>query len=553
MATLFIVSFSARANMTGYGLPYQNVWDEVVTYPQAMRMLVEPGLKPYSDVPGYGKAAYGDFLTYITTGGEIVGFLNGMRTQVIDSVAEYVSPPAGVTSIDSAVHPSGIPLRYPRLLLSLINSLTPVLIYLILRKSLGIDAWSSFGAGFMLALLSREVIYYSSYILPDALATTLFTGLLLASFTCLNDEKGKLGFYLTSGLLTGLVLSVTVRAVAVILVPFLVLFLARDHSRRWAKFGMILLGVIAAFVISSPYALLDFPGYLNKITGLTWSQDLSWSHRLSGLVYYFHGMFQSGFSSGYVDSNTGSIGLGPLVAFLALLGVAKLVRQYPHHTVEMLVFAVVHLYMISAIVQRFTRHALVLYPIVCIFAGAGLMLLAQGAVALFNKIFTGSVADFGSGVKNQAWWQKAVPAFVVVLFFLVSLPQMNLTIRYIQRTRNFQTSQDKVAEYLSVHLKPGDKVGILNLLPWVEQDLIDQGISFERFTIDDSLETLREKGFSYIVSTDQFKESYTALNGTWLTNTLPASTAKLIEFNTAPLQYEGYPAGNLYMFVARVP
>ena len=111
--------------MSTYALPYQNVWDEVVTYSQALGLLTQPGLDPHSDVPGYGTAAYGDLLVYGTAGGEVMGLLNGLRSQEVRSLRSFTSPPRGVSSIYEAVHASGVPLRAPRRLLAAINSLVP--------------------------------------------------------------------------------------------------------------------------------------------------------------------------------------------------------------------------------------------------------------------------------------------------------------------------------------------------------------------------------------------------------------------------------------------
>ena len=56
VAGLFLVSFAARAPLSGYGLPYQSVWDEIVTYPRALELLSGRTILEAGSVPGYGRA-----------------------------------------------------------------------------------------------------------------------------------------------------------------------------------------------------------------------------------------------------------------------------------------------------------------------------------------------------------------------------------------------------------------------------------------------------------------------------------------------------------------
>jgi hypothetical protein len=547
---LFSISFISRSSMTGYGLPYSTVWDEVVTYPQAIRMLTVPGLKPYSDVPGYGKAAYGDLLVYITTFGEILGLADGFRTQQIASLDDYVSPPKGVNSIFEAVHTSGIPLQYPRRILAFINSFTPVAIYIILRKFFGADPWSSFAGAFIYAFLSREVLYFSSYILPDALATTLFLFLLISSLTILKDGTQKTGWYIANGFLAGMIVSISIRYSTVIILPFLALTFTLCRERRLQHLFGIALGILLGFGLTSPYAFLDLPGYLEKISSFSWVHDLSWSNRVSSITFYMQGMFKSGFISHYVDSNTGSVGLGMLTGLLALFGMGWLIKRFPRSVMLMIFFSVIHIYSILPIIQRYTRHALILYPIVCIFAGAGLSFLVNKLKSFLYKL----KSIFIQLTHNKQFniLGENTSLIIFCLFIVLSFRQARLTVSYIHRVIHFKTPQVQTAEYLIAILQPQDKIGILNLIPWAEEDLIQHGINFERINLTDSISKLKTRGITYLVGTDLIAGNFgTATNTIWEKNFF--SGEKLAEFGSLPLQYEGYPSGQLYMFITRVP
>lgn len=543
LVVLFGVSLGVRVPMTGYGLPYQSVWDEVVTYPQAMRMLTAPGLEQISDVPGYGRPAYGDLLVYVTTVGEVVGLLDGFRTQQIGWIGEYVAPPRGVHSIYEAVHVSGIPLRDPRVLLAALNSLAPLGIFLILRKHLEADTWLAFGGASIFALLSRDVIYYSSYILPDALAATLFVFLILAAFEGMGDDRDRLVPWAACAALAGMIVSVTIRDLPVVLVPLGAFILARNRERPYSKMAIIGLGTFAGFALTSPYALLGLPGYLTKITSFTWAQDFTIPHRLRSVIYYFQGAFASGFDSGYVDSTEGSVGLGGLTALLALIGVAGGLARFPRKVLLILGYSAIHLYSISSVVAQYTRHALLLYPLACLLAGVGLSFAAERVRQGLKRIRGGK---FGP--------RRRIASVLVLLVFLgLSTSQVGQTLMYVQRVSRFQPSQVRMAEYLGDHLQPGDKVGILDQIPWVEADLVERGISFERIGAGDRLADLREQGFTHVVGSDRFGGDYEALAGNVWGDYYSMPGAKLAEYGNMPLQYQGYPNGSPYLFVGRIP
>jgi len=543
LVALYGVSLAVRVPLTGYGLPYQGMWDEVVTYPQAMRMLTVPGLKPISNVPGYGKTAYGDLLVYVTAAGEVIGLIDGLRTQKVASMEEYVAPPQGVHSIYEAVHVSGIPLRYPRLLLVAINSLAPLAIFLILRKHFHVGTWLAFGAALPYSLLSIDVVFNSSFIFPDALATTLLLFCLMAAFEGMADDSGRLAPWAACGALAGMSASVTIRAVTVSFIPFAAFALARRHDRPFAKLVTLALALFAGFALTSPYALLDLPAYLAKITAFSWNHELTDTHRLSSLVFYFRGAFATGFFSKLLPSMPGSDGLGALVGLLALPGLVRGTVRFPRILIPIVAFFLLHLYTILPVMGRYTRHALVLYPLVCILAGNGLALLSDELVRWLGRIQAGRFAA----------WQRVAPGVVLLLFLALSWSQARGMVRYVSDTSRAKPSQVQAAEYLEGVLQPGDNVGILDQIPWVEEDLWRRAIEFERVSFTDTLADLRANKINFVVGTDRFGGDYSSLSGRLWEDRFNMAGLKLAEFGDAPLQYQGYPNANLYLFVARVP
>ncbi len=570
---IFLLSLGSRALLTGYGLPYQSVWDEPVTYGQALNMLTTPGLRPAAVVPGYGRASYGDLPVYITAAAEVVGLMEGLRSQEVTSVQEYVSPPSGVASIYQAVNETGLPLRFPRLFFALINSIAPVLIYLILRRFFAVDPLSAFGGALLMAFLSRDVLYYSSYILPDALAVTLSLGLFISVWLAMDSRGRRWTPWLISGILAGIIVSVNIRMVAVVVVPFLGLLLAkRDHPTQAAVSvaepreqgsadsssitsdtnlksiliyaSVILGGMVLGFVITSPYAILDLPNYIEKWTSFYWSHDLTLTHRLDSLAFYLKGLFMPGFGDSYIDTTDGSIGFGVPAGLLAAVGICGLLKFQPRRTLVMLIFAALQLYLISPIVQRYTRHALMLYPIVAIAAGMGLSMIVRA----LQRVWEVRVPN-----KGRYWSlvQKAIPTFVLVVFLVVYAGQIYQVERYIARNLAYQTAQQRATEYLTATVKPGEKIGILDILPWVESDLEKRGINFVRVGLHDSVEQWQSEGLAYVVGTDRLQATYgSADNTSWAQS---AGLNRIAEFGDSALSYIGYPTNEIYFYVAPVP
>jgi hypothetical protein len=499
--------------------------------------------------------------------------MEGLRTQEIESVQEYVSPPHGVATIYQAVNESGLPLRMPRLFFALINSLAPVLIYLILRRFFAIDPWSAFGAALLMAFLSRDVLYYSSYILPDALAVTLFLGLLIAVWLAMDSTAGRWLPWLISGILAGMIVSVNIRMVTVISLPFLALLLARRGNNTQVAGNMdardeppsgsntlhvsgtkikailiaaaaILAGLVLGFVLTSPYALLDLPNFITKCTSFYWHHILYWVHRLDSIAYYLKGMFMPGFVDSYIDTNEGSVGFGLPAGLLAALGISGLIKRQPRRTSLMLFFVLLQLYMISPIVLRYTRHALVLYPLVAIAAGMGLSMIVQAAQHAWLRL----ASQVG---RYWKYIQKAIPALVLMLFLLVYAGQIRMVVQYIERVIAYQPSQVRAAAYLETILKPGEKIGILDIFPWVETDLDQRGIKYERVGLYDKPEQWQVLGLTYIVGTDRLRDDFGSAEGTaWAQS---AGLVRIAEFGDQYLSYAGYPNNELYIYIARVP
>jgi hypothetical protein len=306
----------------------------------------------------------------------------------------------------------------------------------------------------------------------------------------------------------------------------------------------IIAGLAVGFVLTSPYALLDLPNFNAKWTSFSWYHELGWKHRLESIAFYLKGMFMPGFGDVYIASSAGSIGFGLPAGILAAVGISGLIKRYWRYTIPVLIFALFQLYMISPIVQRYTRHALLLYPLVAIAAGMGLYMLVRGAQQVWMRI----AERAGT---NHDRIHKAIPIIMLGIFLLVYAGQIRLVVRFIARITAYQPAQVQAAEYLQEMLKPGGKVGILDIVPWVESDLNRRGIEFVRVGLHDPIELWQKLGLSYIVGTDRLQGDFGSADGTlWVQS---AGLPRIAEFGVSPMIYAGYPSDNLYLFVARLP
>jgi len=554
-AVLFGLAVWARLPLTGYALPYQAVWDEVVTYSRGLSLLAGPDTLPVESVPGYGSSSYGDLLIYTTAAGQTAGLLSGLRAGEVASLNGFLSPPAGVGSVFEAVHVSGIPLRSPRVLLVLMNSASPILVFVVLRKYLGASRWASFAGGGIYAVLSPNVIYHSSFIVPDGLATTLSLGALVAAIAAIEDRSERVAPYVSSGLLVGLAMAVAIRYATLMVVPLAAVGLTQNHRILWRKLGSALGGIMAGFLVASPSFLLDFPSYLRRVTGLVWYGEGTVESRLASLVFYLRGMFAPLSPPAFGDSGSGSGGLGLAVLVIALLGLGVLLAKKSRVAVAALLFVGSQLYVVSPILQRYPRHVLVLYPIACILAGMGL----DGGARLLARL----LGRFGRWTHAPLWLERgwsaigseksASAVLVLVLFVLLSSQQLRSTIGFVRSMASYETSQVQVARYLSGSLEPGDKVGILDFIPWVEQDLRARGIDFERIGVHETLSALRARGLTVVVGTDRFEDEYGSISGTIWEAAFDRPGQRLAEFGSDWMHYRGYPMGNIYLFAARLP
>lgn len=540
---LFLVALAARYPLTGYALPYTGIWDEVVTYAPALARVGGDELVVDKEISVWGRAGYGELLIELTTLAQVGGFLDGMRTQQVYSLEQFVSPALGVATIWEGVHPSGIPLKYPRVLFAVLNSIGPALVFLGLRRHLGMPRAPALVGGLLLAVGSREVVTLSSYILPDALAMTLFIGILICGMEILRDRNVSPRWFLLAGLLVGLGCGTVLRYVVFATVPVLAFFIGPDRTRPLAKAAWLGAGFAAGFVLSSPGYLTDLPHQLIRLSQITWELNLSIANRARSVVYYLREMF---------DTARGA-GLGIPTLALALVGLTGLVSRRPRVGALLLAFIVLYLWWLSPIQSRATRHALPLFPIACMLAAVGLQTAADGLKSGWALFLGRFRRPRFRGKRLSPRVDPWLPRVVSAAFLIALAPRIRANADFVSYMARYETSQDKMAEFLADLIGPDDKVGVLDIVPFDLAALFHRGIPFERIAATDTFADLQGRGITLVVGSDLTSNEYASTGGTIWDTAFDGPDDRIAEFGTQELVFRGEPKPDVYLFAARIP
>jgi len=550
---LFIVALVARYALTGFALPYTGVWDEVVTYAPALARVGGDELVVDKNISVWGRAGYGELPIGLTTVAEVVGFIDGLRTQRVHSIEEFISPSPGVATIWEGVQASGIPLRYPRTVFAVLNSLGPPLVFLGLRRYLGAQRGPALAGGLLLALRSRDVLLYSPYILPDALAMTLSIGVVLCSLEIIQDRRGSLKWYLLAGVFAGLASAAVLRYLILAAVPVFALLLARNRSRPLAKLALIAGGAVGGFLLTSPGFLTDLPRQLVRLSANDWEHSLSVANRAQSLVFYLKGMFDDNFVQYWFNFPQVGAGLGVLTLGVALVGSVWLVATRPRAAAVLLGLTLAYLWWLSPIQSRATRHALVLYPLACMLAGCGLQAIADGIKSILETARRRRQTTDASAVRGTLRLSPWLPGMVAGAFLLLSVEGFHRSLSFVTEIAGYETPQKRMADFLEAELEPGEKVGILDIMPFDLAELYRRKIPFERIRLEDTIDDLQRRGLAVVVGTDLTSGEYPSIAGTIWDIAFDDPGDRIAEFGEQALLQRGEPKPNLYLFAARVP
>lgn len=140
-----------------------------------------------------------------------------------------------------------------QLVQNLINSLSPVLIFLITGE---LVAWSVGSTAGFLAAVSHHLSYYSNFILPDALCAL---PVLAAVYLLLKAIQGSPGSYwlaALAGIMLGL--SVWLRPNSMLMGPFLVVTVGASSAQRWGAVKLTTVTALISFLTVAPITVRNY-------------------------------------------------------------------------------------------------------------------------------------------------------------------------------------------------------------------------------------------------------------------------------------------------------
>ena len=262
-----------------------------------------------------------------------------------------------------------------RAVMALIGAATLLALYSLARRVAGETV-----ALIATALLAVAVLHVreSHFAMTDVMATFLVT-LSLALLLCAFDEReprAALRTYTAAGFVAGLAVSSKYHAAAVAasMAAAQVLLILRSprsvlRPGMWMPSVLFALAAAAAFVVGTPYAVLDYRGFRHgfaeifgySMTGNAIDLGLGWIYHLRRSLPF---------------------GMGMTAFAAAMGGLLILLRRHTRHGIILLSFVVAFYALVGSGRNVFFRYVLPIVPILCLSAA---LLVRQGSYWLARR------------------------------------------------------------------------------------------------------------------------------------------------------------------------
>jgi 4-amino-4-deoxy-L-arabinose transferase-like glycosyltransferase len=452
LATLVLVALCLRLWGIAFDLPYVYHPDEPVPIAISQNMLKTGDLNPHF-------FHWPSLLVYFNLLAYIPYFFFGKLVGVFRTPYDILAPIQLAQGVTYSPMPSTVLLGR---LVSVGFGIGSVVLTYKIGAQLTNRTWGGFLAATMLAASPANVLH-SRWIAPDVIAVFFVLASVYASLRILRE--GKTWQYVMAGTCVGLAASSKYNAGLVVVCLVMAHFLrlgAKGIKDRRLYLALLLSALW--FFVATPFAVLDFPAFLE---GLTYnSQHYSSGHpgfEGDSLRWYLS----------YLWRNTGP------VCLLALLGIALGLFLRSTRIAIVSVFSVIFLIFISRFTVRFGRTILPVIPF--------LFLLASWALL---KLFERATVAKRAAVRST--WIAALSAVVIVTISLlvVKTVQANLQLATVD-------SRETARVWIADNLPTGAKVAIESYSAFVDPERFAvQG--FDRM-IDHRPEWYVANGFEYLV------------------------------------------------------
>ena len=353
---------------------------------------------------------------------------------------------------------------WTRSLNALLGTITLVVLY---RAGLRWGTRVALLAAGLLAVWPNH-IRESHFALTDVPLTLLTTATLVLSFRAF--ETARLKWFLWAGACAGLAASTKYTGALTLVMPLIAAAGIIDTRQNRLLDALASIGAAAAaFLAGSPYTLLDMPAFLNSFGAL--AKEFRPRTLSSGLEVYAR----------HLQSASGWTGLVTIGAAFVWAGVRAVRDRNLTKWALVIVFPILHLYLISTKNLVYARYLLPALPFICLLVAIALVDLIERVVLRLR----------------QPRWVRSTAAILVVavIWVPVAVQGFKWPKQYGRATtqdvaykmiRNFIPAQSTVAVERSVIRLPDSLYHTINVNNLTERSLEEYVSSGVRFFIASS-------------------------------------------------------------------
>lgn len=352
LAAWVVIAIGAalRFGAIGAGAPYRVANDEPFVVGTALQIMKTGDFNPHF-------FDYGGLSIYLHTVVGVVSFLLGAV--------------AGQWSRIDAVWIGDL-LPAARFVTAAMATLTVFLVY---RIGMRLGPRVALIAGFVMAVLPQHV-RESHFALTDTPLTLLITATLLMSLRAV--ERGRVPAVVAAACMAGLAASVKYNGAVALIMP-LTAALALPSGSRLRGLGLALLGAGVAFLLTSPYTVLDLPAFLDGFGKLSqsYNQGRPFTDAAEIYIKYLRNWFSW---TTVAPTNVGYVAVLLAVIGIALVAMRRGMSLTRTGAAIVLVFPCLWFYMLADQGGlQYGRYLLPMAPMFCLFLGTALVAVWNGA------------------------------------------------------------------------------------------------------------------------------------------------------------------------------
>jgi len=434
LATAAVLRFWAL----GHGIPYSVGVDEPEIVERAFNMMRSGSLNPH----------FFDFPTLY------------IYVQLVVSIVRFVAGAIGGAwqSLDQATTPSFY--FWGRAVTATLGVAT---VFVTFHAGLRWGGRHALLAAGLLAVMPLHVTY-SHYVLPDTPLVFFTTLTLLLSLVA--HEKNTMGAFALAGVTAGLAASTKYNGAVALLMPIVACWMTvPSGSTRLTRILVTALASLAAFVATSPYALLDLPQSLNAFARITGDYRLNpppadavWILYLTHLRLTF----------GWPAVLLAGAGL--------LLGLVRFVRGPGHLRWALIViFTAVYFTIVARQNAVFARYLLPIVPMLCLAAACAVV----SGVSLLRR-YEIPRAPRTALIAALTIAALLPPAIQAIQFDRMVAKQGTADLAYAWINANIPKASSVVLESRTILLPPGlyRSRNITNLRTEKYEDYVAEGVEY---------------------------------------------------------------------------